>query len=137
MNIDKELLKVEEIIYYLGIENVKLNDQFYSFSTEVSALQKKIEALDKNRELKNENDSWQNYSSDFMNKSSYKTKDETVYEKFKKEIQTLELKAISKDGRIAMLDLQIHSRMLFHRKIKELQDRLTMIYKRKVTSLIF
>ncbi|KYN43547.1 hypothetical protein ALC56_01808, partial [Trachymyrmex septentrionalis] len=145
MEIDKEVRKYKDVIQVMGMKSLEIQKQIYSLYIKTNALQNQIEAL----ESKNEDHSSQSDSSELSTKSSNVLEsssnessdeskmchnDKSIYAAMKEEIRLLEQDLKSKNEMIVMLELQIHTKLLFDEKLKNLHDRL-MAHK-KVTSLI-
>lgn len=124
--LDRELDELAEVIREHDAENARLQDKFYTCRAEADELRDKIKAL----ERKNPNDqSRMSASSDRAEKSH---DDECNCATLKNKIRELQLEVVSKNGKIATLELQIRSGSFpYQAKCKELQEHLSA-YSNKV-----
>lgn len=132
MEIDEEIFKLKNIIHELNVKNIKLHKQLYSLYVEADSQQSKIEALESsNEDLSSENNSSESIKLSDENEMS----NENTYAALKKEILTLQLEVKSKAGIIAMLELELHTKLLFYEKFKILNNCLLVVYKKKTSEL--
>lgn len=122
--LDQELDELAEVIREHDAENARLQDKFFTCRAEADELQNKIKAF----ERKN-----QNYQSQTSMSSFEKSHDdECSYMTLKNKIRELQLEVVSKNGKIATLELQIRSGSFpYQTKCKELQEHLSA-YSNKV-----
>lgn len=129
MELDQESNELAQVICEHNVENAKLEDQLWSCRNENDELQKKIEALE------NKIRDPQSQFVQRTNVSSEKIKfhnDDCNCTVLKNKIRELQMEVVSKNGKIATLELQIRSGSFpYQAKCKELQEHLSA-YKNKV-----
>ncbi|KYN00256.1 Centromere-associated protein E [Cyphomyrmex costatus] len=122
--LDKELDELAAVICEHDAENARLQDKYYTCRAEIDELQDKIKILEK-KDQNNLSQSTQN-----TNTSSSKIEkshdDECSCTALKTKIRDLQLEVVSKNGKIATLELQIRSGSFpYQMKCKELQEHLS------------
>lgn len=127
--LDQELDELAEVIREHDAENARLQDKFFTCRAEADELQNKIKAFEKKN---------QNYQSQTSMSSFEKSHDDQCScTTLKNKIRELQLEVVSKNGKIATLELQIRSGSFpYQTKCKELQEHLSA-YSNKVFYRIF
>jgi len=119
--LDQELDELADVIREQDAENARLQDQFYSCRAEAETLQDKIKALEK----KDQNLSQRTYVSS-SNRVEKSHDDECSCTTLKNKIRELQLEIVSKNGKIATLELQIRSGSFpYQMKCQDLQEHLS------------
>lgn len=127
--LDQELDELADVIREHDAENTRLQDQYYTCRAEADELQDKIKALEKNQD--HQSQSVQRSASSF-NRAEKSYNDECRCATLKEKIRELQLEIVSKNGKIATLELQIRSGSFpYQTKCKELQENLSA-YSNKV-----
>ncbi|EZA59853.1 Centromere-associated protein E [Ooceraea biroi] len=118
--LDHESDELAEVIREHDAENTRLQDQLYTCRAEVEALHETIEALKKK-------------NPDVQTRSTPRT--DVSSENLETKIRELQLEIVSKNGKIATLELQILSGSYpYQEKCKELQEQL-LAYQNKNSEL--
>lgn len=116
--LDRELDELAEVIREHDTENARLQDKYYTCRAEAEELQEKVKVL----ERKNKNCQSQTSVSSFEKSHD----DECSCSTLKNKIRELQLEVVSKNGKIATLELQIRSGSFpYQMKCKELQEHLS------------
>jgi len=124
--LDKELDELAAVICEHDADNARLQDKYFTCRAEADELQDKIKTLEKKTQI---NLLQINTSS---NKTEKSLDDECSCAILKNKIRELQLEVVSKNGKIATLELQIRSGSFpYQMKCKELQEHLSA-YSNKV-----
>ncbi|XP_077280881.1 uncharacterized protein LOC143907787 [Temnothorax americanus] len=119
--LDRELDELAEVIREHDTENARLQDKYYACRVEADELQDKIKALERKDPNYQSRTSFS--SSDRADKSH---DDECNCVTLKTKIRELQLEVVSKNGKIATLELQIRSGSFpYQAKCKELQEQVS------------
>ncbi|XP_071554788.1 uncharacterized protein [Temnothorax nylanderi] len=119
--LDRELDELAEVIREHDAENARLQDKYYTCRAEADELQDKIKALERKDPSYQSRTSFS--SSDRADKSH---DDECNCVTLKTKIRELQLEVVSRNGKIATLELQIRSGSFpYQAKCKELQEQLS------------
>ncbi|KAG5314350.1 CENPE protein, partial [Acromyrmex insinuator] len=118
--LDKELDELAAVICEHDADNARLQDKYFTCRAEADELQDKIKTLEKKTQI---NLLQTNTSS---NKAEKSHDDECSCAILKNKIRELQLEIVSKNGKIATLELQIRSGSFpYQMKCKELQEHLS------------
>ncbi|KAG5323987.1 CENPE protein, partial [Acromyrmex heyeri] len=118
--LDKELDELAAVICEHDADNARLQDKYFTCRAEADELQDKIKTLEKKTQI---NLLQTNTSS---NKAEKSHDDECNCAILKNKIRELQLEIVSKNGKIATLELQIRSGSFpYQMKCKELQEHLS------------
>lgn len=129
VELDQELDELADVIREHDAENTRLQDQYYTCRAEADELQDKIKALEKHQDY--DPQSMQRTSA-LCFKKTEKFNDECRCATLKEKIRELQMEIVSKNGKIATLELQIRSGSFpYQTKCKELQEHLSA-YSNKV-----
>ncbi|XP_012217244.1 centromere-associated protein E-like isoform X2 [Linepithema humile] len=128
---DQELEELANVIREYDVDNTRLQDKYYTCRNEIEELKKKIQDLEKkNQDLLQCTE--RNVSFDKVEKSH---DGECSYTALQNKIRELQLEIVSKNGKIATLELQIRSGSFpYQMKCRELQELLSA-YKNKNSEL--
>jgi chromosome segregation ATPase len=131
--LDRESDELAEVIREHDAENTRLQDQLYTSRAELENLREKIEALEKrNPDVQIQSAQRTNPSSERVGKSY----DECKCMILKNKIRELQLEIVSKNGKVATLELQLRSGSYpYQEKCKELQEHL-LIHRNKVKYIL-
>ncbi|XP_025073915.1 kinesin-related protein 4-like [Pogonomyrmex barbatus] len=131
VELDQESEELAEVIREHDAENARLQDQLYSCRAEIDELRDKIKALESKKQDRLQSSQRTNVS-DTAEKSH---NDECNCATLKQKIRELQLEVVSKNGKIATLELQIRSGSFpYETKCKELQEHL-LAYNNKNSEL--
>jgi len=127
--LDRESDELAEVIREHDAENTRLQDQLYTSRAELENLREKIETLEKrNPDVQIRSAQKTNPSFERVGKSY----DECKCMILKNKIRELQLEIVSKNGKVATLELQLRSGSYpYQEKCKELQEHL-LIHRNKV-----
>jgi len=132
--LDRESDELADVIREHDAENTRLQDQLYTTRAEVENLREKIEAFE------NRNPGVQVQSvqkTKLLSERVEKSYDECKCMILKNKIREMQLEIVSKNGKIATLELQLRSGSYpYQEKCKELQEHLLM-YRNKVKYILF
>ncbi|KYN37073.1 Centromere-associated protein E [Trachymyrmex septentrionalis] len=119
--LDKELDELAAVICEHDADNARLQDKYFTCRAEADELQDKIKTLEKKTQI---NQLQTNTTS--SNKAEKSHDDECSCTILKNKIRELQLEVVSKNGKIATLELQIRSGSFpYQMKCKELQEHLS------------
>ncbi|XP_036150593.1 putative leucine-rich repeat-containing protein DDB_G0290503 [Monomorium pharaonis] len=113
--LDQELDELADVIREHDIENTKLQDQYFTCRNEADELREKVTALER-----------KTTQSTNMSSSNRSHDDECNCATLKNKIRELQLEVVSKNGKIATLELQIRSGSFpYESKCQDLQEQLS------------
>ncbi|KYQ46666.1 Centromere-associated protein E [Trachymyrmex zeteki] len=120
VELDKELDELAAVICEHDAENARLQDKYFTCRAEADELQDKIKTFEK----RDQNNLLQSTQTNMSSERSHN--DECSCATLKNKIRELQLEVVSKNGKVATLELQIRSGSFpYQMKCKELQEHLS------------